>query len=207
METSMANHLDPNAWIQTFSGVRFFPFAPKGDDINIDDIAHSLSFLCRFTGHTRTFYSVAQHSLIVSAIVRNERARPWALMHDGAEAYIGDISSPMKKFAPDLKLAERLIQTTMRDKWAIPYDQEIADEVHRADLWLCYEEAKLLLPNSEVLKLWALRAELEKMPPFEPCGDFLDYRRAIQANVSMATIEVGFLSAFHNLVLKKREAA
>lgn len=203
----MINQNDPNAWIQTFTGKRFFFLNPNPDDIDIEDIAHSLSFLCRFTGHPSKFYSVAQHSLIVSAIVNNPRARAWGLMHDAFEAYIGDIASPTKRYAPDLKLAEKVIQTTIINKYGIPYDAEIAEEVHRADLWLCYEEAKLLLPNKRVLDMWALRAELDKMPPFVPSEEFLNYKRAILATPSMALIENNFYAAFSNLVSKNKEAA
>lgn len=82
-------------WIETVSGRRFYPFSPRVEDIIPDDIAHALSLLCRFNGHTRTFYSVAQHSVIVSHAVPQEDA-PWGLLHDAAEAYIGDLAHPVK---------------------------------------------------------------------------------------------------------------
>jgi uncharacterized protein len=83
-------------WIQTYTGRRVYPLDPSPEDIDIADIAHALSNVCRFTGHVREFYSVAQHSVIVSECV----PAPFALlglMHDAPEAYIGDISRPLKK--------------------------------------------------------------------------------------------------------------
>ena len=93
-------------WIQTFSGKMFFPLAPRAQDIDIEDIAHALSNLCRFGGHTKAFYSVAQHScLIADALSVKYLNAPeaerrailgWALLHDAAEAYLVDIPRPIK---------------------------------------------------------------------------------------------------------------
>jgi len=80
-------------WIQTYTGKRFWPLDPRPEDVDILDIAHSLSLLCRFTGHTSSFYSVSQHSILVAQEVP-KRLRLWALFHDAAEAYIGDIARP-----------------------------------------------------------------------------------------------------------------
>lgn len=73
-----------------------FPLlSPDPDLVDIRDIAHALSNLCRFTGHARKFYSVAQHSVIVSELASPEDAA-WGLLHDSAEAYVGDLSAPVK---------------------------------------------------------------------------------------------------------------
>ena len=83
-------------WFRTFSGVRFFPLNVLPDDINLADIAHHLSMKCRFGGAVKKFISVAEHSILVSRRVDNKLAM-WGLMHDAAEAYLGDIVSPCKR--------------------------------------------------------------------------------------------------------------
>ncbi len=83
-------------WIQTATGRQAWPLDPRPEDVDIADIAHALSQICRFTGHCHEFYSVAQHAVLVSLNVPPEHAA-WALLHDAAEAYIGDISRPLKR--------------------------------------------------------------------------------------------------------------
>lgn len=89
-------------WIQTFTGRRFWPLDPRPEEVEVEDIARALSRLCRFTGHTREFYSVAQHSCLVADFLdRKWRDKALAfegLIHDAAEAYLGDISRPLKGF-------------------------------------------------------------------------------------------------------------
>ncbi len=82
-------------WIWTYTGRAFYPLDPRPEEIDIKDIAHALSLTCRFTGHVRTFYSVAQHSLLVSYVCPDADAL-WGLLHDAAEAYICDVSRPVK---------------------------------------------------------------------------------------------------------------
>jgi len=88
-------------WINTASGVAFHPLEPKAEDVSIEDIAHSLSHQCRYTGHTLNFYSVAEHSVLVAKGVKalggSLNAQRWGLLHDGSEAYLSDISSPVKR--------------------------------------------------------------------------------------------------------------
>ena len=76
--------------MQTFSGreYAFSDFSPS--DVCIEDIAHGLSNICRFAGQTREFYSVAQHSVVVSLVTPKEDAC-WGLLHDASEAYLGDV--------------------------------------------------------------------------------------------------------------------
>lgn len=83
-------------WIQTRSGLCVEPLYLKPEHVCIDDIAHHLSMLCRFTGAVSDFYSVAQHSVHVSEIVPAKYAL-WGLLHDAAEAYTGDFSRPIKR--------------------------------------------------------------------------------------------------------------
>jgi len=83
-------------WFTTFTGKKFYPFSPRIEDIDIVDIAHALSLVCRFGGHLPEHYSVAQHSVLVSYLVPTELSLE-GLIHDAAEAYIGDIIRPIKK--------------------------------------------------------------------------------------------------------------
>jgi len=83
-------------WITTYTGKRFYPLDPQVEDINIEDIAHSLSQICRFNGHIRKFYSVAQHCVIVSNYCSKEN-KLHGLLHDAAEFCYSDLCNPIKK--------------------------------------------------------------------------------------------------------------
>jgi hypothetical protein len=82
-------------WITTYTGKKFFPLNPNYLDIDIRDVAHALSNICRFSGHCPEFYSVAQHSVYVSQLVPLSSAL-WGLLHDASEAYLHDIARPVK---------------------------------------------------------------------------------------------------------------
>ena len=92
---------DFGPFITTISGKPFYLLRPEQSVIDVEDIAYSLARLCRFTGHVREFYSVAQHSVLVSEHVPQEGDGHYgyamdALFHDAAEAYTGDINQPLK---------------------------------------------------------------------------------------------------------------
>lgn len=82
-------------WMGTSTGKKFYPLAPSADDVDIRDIARGLSMTCRYAGQTKRFYSVAEHCVFVSMYVPWQYARE-ALVHDAAEAYIGDMIRPLK---------------------------------------------------------------------------------------------------------------
>jgi len=86
-------------FIATFTGKKFYFDNITPEQICIEDIAHSLSMLCRFTGHVHQFYSVAQHSLLVDKQINGSpEVHLAALLHDAAEAYVNDLASPIKKW-------------------------------------------------------------------------------------------------------------
>jgi hypothetical protein len=91
-----------NCWIMTHSGRRVDLLTPKAVQISIEDVAHGLSMLCRFTGQIDRFYSVAEHSLILSQQFREPAVAMCALLHDASEAYIGDVSTPLKQVLGDV---------------------------------------------------------------------------------------------------------
>lgn len=94
-------------WIQTVSGKRFYLLDPRPEMICLEDIAHALGQLCRFTGHTRQFLSVAEHSVTVSHLLKpfGPAAELAGLLHDAAEAYIGDVNNPLKVALRSLRTA------------------------------------------------------------------------------------------------------
>lgn len=98
------------SWMQTYSGRPFFPLEAVPSDIYIEDIAHALGMVCRYAGHCLRFYSVAEHCVLLSRTVDPEHAR-WALLHDAAEAYVGDMVRPLKHQMPEYQAVEdRLIE-------------------------------------------------------------------------------------------------
>jgi uncharacterized protein len=135
--------------IFTHSGVFIRPLDPNPDAIRIEDIAHALSQQCRWTGHTSTFYSVAEHCLGVAALVEPE-LRLTALLHDASEAYLADLARPIKK-APGL--GEVYLEVEARLEMAIcmrfnTYADALKySEIKYADEEMLWAEAKLLLPR------------------------------------------------------------
>ena len=119
-------------WIQTYTGKRFTPLDPQPDQICIEDIAHALSLQCRYSGHCRAFYSVAEHSMRVSQIVPAEHQFA-GLMHDAAEAYMGDMASPIKQMFPEFKRMENQIMKVVCEvfgiEWPLDPSVKIADNI------------------------------------------------------------------------------
>ncbi len=133
------------SWIQTYTGRRFWPLNPLPEDIDIVDIAHALSNLCRFNGHTRRFYSVAQHSVLVSVIVPEPLALE-GLMHDAAEAYFSDVTRPVKPHLFGLYEIEDRIHSAIAARLGIT--DRINPAIKHADLvMLATERRDLLLPT------------------------------------------------------------
>jgi 5'-deoxynucleotidase YfbR-like HD superfamily hydrolase len=82
--------------VRTFMGKMIDPFNPDPDQITLVDIAHSLSNLCRWNGHTMKYYSVAEHSIFVQNMVQSREDKLAAMLHDASEAYISDVTRPVK---------------------------------------------------------------------------------------------------------------
>lgn len=99
-------------WIQTYSGRQFWPLDPRPEEIHIEDIAHALSLTCRYNGHCEWLYSVGQHSIYVAQQLSPE-LRLAGLLHDAAEAYVGDVTRPLKKHLYDYKIIESRLQTAI----------------------------------------------------------------------------------------------
>lgn len=132
-------------WIETYSGKKFHLLDPKLEDIDIIDIAHSLSMQCRFTGHTVAFYSVAEHSVITSVLVSKEKALE-ALLHDASEAYLSDIAGPLKPHIKGYKEIEDKVMEVIAQKFK--FDWPLSYEVHEADKVQLKTEAQYLLATN-----------------------------------------------------------
>lgn len=96
-------------YIRTISGKKFWPLNPRPEDVDINDIAHALSLMCRYNGHVPYLYSVAQHSLNVYFHSSNI----WGLVHDATEAYLPDVPSPIKTELPCFKMIEANLAATI----------------------------------------------------------------------------------------------
>ena len=134
-------------WIQTYSGQRFELIDPSLDSIKIIDIAHSLSMLSRFNGHVDRFYSVAEHSVLVSKLVPKEFAL-FGLLHDANEAYIGDMASPVKGLFPRFKLLSDDIEERIFEKYHVRVTDEGVAAVKKADLQMLKVEYDELIGDA-----------------------------------------------------------
>lgn len=143
------------AWIITYSGLKFYHLNPQPEMIAIEDIAHSLSLTARWTGHTKHHYSVAQHSVYASLIVKPEFALE-ALLHDGSEAYLGDMNRPLKHFTaagPAYLAIEEKVEEVIFKKFGVRYP--MPPEVKEADTQMLYSEKEQLMPTHEWATKWS----------------------------------------------------
>jgi hypothetical protein len=131
--------------ILTHSGKIFDFVNPHNNVIDIEDIGHALSQICRFTGHTKEFYSVAQHSVLVSQLLEAEHLEMEGLLHDAAEAYLGDVSSPLKQLLPDYKAIEMRVEAVVLAEFGI--NPLLPKEVKFADQIALHLEQRVLMPD------------------------------------------------------------
>jgi len=133
--------------MQTYTGalIDLQSFSP--DDVRLPDIAHALSLINRYTGHTLLPYSVAQHSVVVSQICLPENAL-WGLLHDASEAYLGDVASPLKHMLPQYKTLEQHVQRQIAKRFELAWP--MPDDVHKADLRALMAEKDWLMAVSRL---------------------------------------------------------
>lgn len=152
------------SWMQTYTGKQFDLVDIQIDLIDIQDIAHSLSLICRYNGHCLKFYSVAQHSVLCSRMVRGRNNKLWCLLHDAAEAYIGDITRPVKQIYPVKNLEDKILEK-IAEKFALPFPMPSLIK-HIDNTMLATEAPQLMAPSED----WGLVMEPVKMKitPWSP---------------------------------------
>ena len=172
-------------WIQTYTGLKFHANNPAIEEISIRDIAHQLSFCCRFAGTTPLFYSVAQHSVLTYEIllelqITDPKILLQGLLHDAAEAYIGDLPSPIKKLIPEyVALENRIIKVIGK---AFDLDLIKSPIVERADAIALAMEYRDLRPQ---IYDWDLKEKALTFKKVSPKSNILN--------------EIEFLKIFKNL--------
>lgn len=164
-------------WIQTYSKEAFFPANPDPDKIHIKDIAHSLSNLSRYCGHTNRFYSVAEHSLFVAhEMVKKLLGKGkdlWsifdlhvpdvglqmiraAFLHDAPEAYIGDVTSPLKRMCPGYKIIEKRVELAVQKRFGLIHSLGI-EEIVECDIAVFLAEKPQLMGDE--VEPWGVSGE------------------------------------------------
>ena len=163
-------------WGCTFTGRRYWPADPRPGDFDIRDIAHALANQCRFGGHVRRFYSVAEHSVRVS-LECEPGDELWGLLHDASEAYLVDVPRPAKCRMPEYKRMEERMMHAICKQFGLPF--RMPDSVKRAGEALLSTEARDLMPPESV-KDWYLpvpalphHALVAPMSPEEAEREFL----------------------------------
>jgi uncharacterized protein len=161
-------------WIQTWSGRKFWPFDPRPEDVCIEDIAHSLSNRCRFGGHSKKFYSVAEHSFYVSLYIPFDLALE-GLLHDAAETYLSDIPRPIKPFLNGFYNIERKVEYAICERF------NLLDLSHptikKFDTAILADEAAQLMfphPDEWFLPERPLGVKLNCFSPEKSCDLFLE---------------------------------
>lgn len=159
---------DPSIWV----GAGFMDLLdPNPLEINPHDIARALSRLCRWGGHCRRFYSVAEHSVNVMRLAQRDRlpieAQRLALMHDATEAYLGDVVSPLKACLPEYQRIEARMAQAIAARFALPDDAETVAAIKRLDLEMLAIEKAAILPGSGI---WPGLPKLRRSRSFYAVG-------------------------------------
>jgi len=178
---------DRGPFISTYSGFKFYVEECNIQDIPMLDVAQALSMNCRFNGHIAEFYSIAEHSVLVSNLVAPENAL-WGLLHDYAEAFISDIPRPFKTSIAGHDEFEEAIMAKVIDHFNLA--PNMPDDVAYIDEHICAAEARVL---AKVVPDWVQHYDESVCKP--------EYIQALRPRLARAA----FMDRFHELTGFKRE--
>ena len=174
--------------IITYKGEKFTPIDPDINQIHIEDIAHSLSLLCRANGHIDYFFSIAQHSVNCANEAKARGYPPHVqlacLIHDASEAYISDITRPVKHYLPEYRKVEKILQDVIYTKFlGAPLPEEEFNIMNRIDNDMLVNEFDVLMSKK---KIYENIPNLKSSPSFE-------YR-------NQAEVETEFLKTYYGIM-------
>lgn len=184
------------SYITTVTGKHFYPLNPNPQDIDIEDIAHALSLICRANGHFKYFYSVAQHSIACSEEAA-ERGYSLevilgCLLHDASEAYLCDVTRPVKKHIPQYLRAEEKLQDVI---WKRFIGRDLTDieqeQIFEIDDHILSQEFHLLMPEDLNEEYFNLQSECacEYQDPREVKERFIQFARILKYEITMREAE------------------
>ncbi|TGQ19585.1 hypothetical protein EN860_019680 [Mesorhizobium sp. M00.F.Ca.ET.217.01.1.1] len=134
--------------MQTFTARQFWPLDARPEEVHIEDIAHALSLQCRYAGHCRNFYSVAEHSVLIARwlvdVGESVETALAGLMHDATEAYLVDMPRPVKRSLHEYRIHEAALWRVIAKRYGLP--EELPAIVHGADQRIIADELVNMLP-------------------------------------------------------------
>lgn len=163
--------------LHTYTGKKIDPANPKPEDFCIEDIAHALSNICRFSGNTSEFYSVAEHCVRATYLVE-EQFKLETLLHDACEAYLGDVPTPVKRLCHGYMLIEDKFYKAIAERFGVPHRMTL--EVQRAD------REMLKIESMELMSSFSISGPAYEIPP----------RRKNYSNKQMAKTYESFFTSF-----------
>lgn len=160
----MKENLYTPGCIRTYTGKYISPIDILPEQVDLIDIAHALSMQCRFGGHTKEFFSVAQHCVFVSRRFADKKLNLAGLLHDAAEAYIIDLPKPIKELLPDYNKMEERVMWAVAEHFGL--SKSHFDAVKHADKEaLEYEWENIVVTNTFAFRCWS---------PDEAFNDFIN---------------------------------
>lgn len=180
-------------WMLTASGTHFDLQNAKSEDIHCIDIAQSLARTCRFNGHGKHFYSVAEHILNGAKYLDDPKLLKYWHLHDAEEAYLGDIPTPLKKLlGPEFQKIQQNVHKAICERFDLPMDFDV--QVKRNDHRMLLAERELLFDVDTDADPWGIDKWMERT------GDYIDYEHV---DIELIPIHAATLRIYN--ILKEYE--